>query len=61
MPCAPSVGGIGLLRNVKAESPVSFVKRLQISPMGQVIPLDGSQNCVEFFEDLIPIMQQLSN
>ena len=41
-PFIPSVGGIGLLCNVKAEGRVCFVKRLQRSPTGKLIPLDGS-------------------
>ena len=45
----PFVGGIGLLNNVSAEGEVSFVKHLQRSPTGQLIPLDC---CVSFCEKL---------
>ena len=36
-----SVGDIGLLCNIWAEGPVGFVKLLQRSPTGELIPLDG--------------------
>ena len=48
-PFVPSVGGIGLLCNVQAEGPVSFVKRWQRSLTGKLIPLDGSITFCEKF------------
>ena len=48
-PFVPSVGGNRLLCNVKAEGPVSFVKRRQRSQTGQLIPLDGSVTLCEKF------------
>ena len=46
----PFVGGIRLLCDVLAVGPVSFVKRLQMSPTGQLIPLNG---CVNFCERFV--------
>ena len=48
-PFVPSVGGIGLLCNVKAEGSVSFVKCLKRSSTGLLIPLDGSITFCEKF------------
>ena len=47
-PFVASVGGIGLLCNVWAQGPVSFVKRRQRS-LGTLIPLDGSVTFCEKF------------
>ena len=48
-PLLPSVGGIGLLCNVEAEGPVSFVEHLQRSQTGELIPLFDSVNLCERF------------
>ena len=48
-PFVPSVGGIRLLCNVKAQGPVSFVKPRQRLPTGLMIPLDSSVRFCEKF------------
>ena len=45
----PSVEGIGLLCNVKADGPVSFVECLQRSSTWYLTPFDGSVNFREKF------------
>ena len=59
-PFIPSVAGIGLLCNVYAEGPVSFMNFLQRSPTGLLIPLDGSVSFCEKGDNLMSLFRPSS-